>query len=760
MNRKMRNYVSVIWGMLILLYPAIIGAETITVSGDVYGTWSADTVIVMGELRVPPSLSLTIEPGVEVYFWTYGKLIVDSAATLTAIGTPGDSILFNESWDWPNNGWHGIRFLSASSSSRLQYCHLKNGYAWGTGSDANGGAVYCSNSSPMIRYCLIDSCEATGLGGAIYCNPNSNPTISSNTINGNEAWDYGGAIYCGSYTSPVISGNSISGNTGWDYGGGIYCGSFSYPVISDNAISLNEASQYGGGIYCGSNSNPSIVGNVLNGNISAGGGGGVYCGTFSDPTITDNTLSGNDAGNGGGIYCASNSTVSIDGNVLSQNSSIDGGGIYCSLYSFPTISNNTISGNIAVDGGAIYCDDNSVPAISSNTIRANVATDDGGGVFLHGSSPSTFELNEISLNSASDNGGGVFMIYSNPVMNKNTISGDTAASGGGICSMSSNPDLVNCIVWDNIPQSVYQTLGSNLQATYSDIDYYTTWPGTGNINDNPLFVYPTMGDYRLQWGSPCIDAGDPNAVYNDPDGTRADMGCHYYDQSIPVRILLTPYNDPIEITTGGGAFIYFIQITNNSFVPLNIRVWVDVTLPQGSIFGPVLGPLNLNNFLPGSTAGQERSQNVPAGAPPGIYTYNAYAAAGTDTSYDSFTFIKLESDGSDWLAGWFNTGEPFFADDNSAGNESTIPENCVLSGAYPNPFNPATTISFHLPDAALTSLSVYDVQGRLVATLVDGWRDAGTHEVTFDGSNLASGVYITRMEAEGFSAIQKMVLVK
>jgi len=58
------------------------------------------------------------------------------------------------------------------------------------------------------------------------------------------------------------------------------------------------------------------------------------------------------------------------------------------------------------------------------------------------------------------------------------------------------------------------------------------------------------------------------------------------------------------------------------------------------------------------------------------------------------------------------------------------------------------------------NLSVYDVSGRLVAELVNSMRDAGVHEVTFDASNLASGIYLYRIEAGDFSAVRKMVLMK
>ena len=91
---------------------------------------------------------------------------------------------------------------------------------------------------------------------------------------------------------------------------------------------------------------------------------------------------------------------------------------------------------------------------------------------------------------------------------------------------------------------------------------------------------------------------------------------------------------------------------------------------------------------------------------------------------------------------------------------SNLPAEFSIAGPAPNPFNPTTNLSFALPVASKVNLSIYDISGRLVVGLVDGWRDAGTHEVSFDGSNLASGVYFYRLSAGNFSGTGKMILMK
>ncbi|TKJ37234.1 hypothetical protein CEE37_14065 [candidate division LCP-89 bacterium B3_LCP] len=90
----------------------------------------------------------------------------------------------------------------------------------------------------------------------------------------------------------------------------------------------------------------------------------------------------------------------------------------------------------------------------------------------------------------------------------------------------------------------------------------------------------------------------------------------------------------------------------------------------------------------------------------------------------------------------------------------TNPGEFTLYPAYPNPFNPTTTISYQLSTNSPVYLSVYDVSGRQVAELVNGYREAGAHEVTFNGSELASGIYIYHLTSGGFTESGKMVLVK
>jgi hypothetical protein len=89
-----------------------------------------------------------------------------------------------------------------------------------------------------------------------------------------------------------------------------------------------------------------------------------------------------------------------------------------------------------------------------------------------------------------------------------------------------------------------------------------------------------------------------------------------------------------------------------------------------------------------------------------------------------------------------------------------LPEIFKLEQNYPNPFNPSTIIEFSLPQNGNVVLEVFNIQGQHIATLVNGSKDAGVHSVNFDASNLASGLYLYRIQAEGFNQVKKMMLVK
>jgi hypothetical protein len=83
-----------------------------------------------------------------------------------------------------------------------------------------------------------------------------------------------------------------------------------------------------------------------------------------------------------------------------------------------------------------------------------------------------------------------------------------------------------------------------------------------------------------------------------------------------------------------------------------------------------------------------------------------------------------------------------------------------LLSAWPNPFNPVTVVGYRLSVVGDVRLSVHDLLGREVAVLVDGIQQAGAHQVRFDASHLASGVYLLRLQTPGSSTVHILTLLK
>ncbi|MBU0520547.1 right-handed parallel beta-helix repeat-containing protein [bacterium] len=765
--------ISILVFTLCLLLPLAAHSSVIMVSGNCSGEWLADTVLVIGEVVVPSGYGLTIAPGVEVLFMGNYKLIVQNAAGLSAIGTEMNPIRFD--WYYAGIYWHGLRFLSAADSSRLEYCIIKHAYA--SGADTNGGGIQINTCSPTITHCTIDSCKALYDGGGIWATT-SNSTISYCTISNNFGDDDWGGIYF-AYSNPTLTGNLVMSNWADDWGGGMYFYYCSYVTLTDNTITGNWCGDDAGGIGFES-SNGIISHNTISNNSTGDLGGGISC-YNSDPIIEYNLIIGNSStDNGAGIWLASGSNLTIVGNVIADNTSnYNGGGIafnsgpnlitdneiygnhavrngggIASYYSGNTIQNNFIAGNscgTGYNGGGIYSEhDNEL--VTDNVISGNSAQN-GGGAYFYSSANTQFLRNDISYNSAVTSGGGAYFHTSTGFINKNTIRSNTASSGGGMYFQTSTIPITNSIVRNNTPDQLGGFPGG---VTYTNIQ--GGWGGTGNIDADPMFATVAQPFSDLLWGSPCIDAGDPYVAY-DPDGTIADMGGHYYDQSNPVRVLVTPFDAPLLIPAGGGSFNFLITVSNSTVSMQSTTIWTEIVLPGGSTYGPIIGPVMVNTSA-GLNVNRLRIQAIPAYAPTGIYRYRAYAVVGADTSVSEFKFTKYGStdDGGDWL----NTGESF--DNLQDASAAIMPQTTTLHSAYPNPFNPMTAISYQLSAFSHVKLSVYDISGRNVATLIDGFRDVGHHEVTFDGSGLASGLYLYRLEVSGEAPptykIGKMILMK
>ncbi len=133
-----------------------------------------------------------------------------------------------------------------------------------------------------------------------------------------------------------------------------------------------------------------------------------------------------------------------------------------------------------------------------------------------------------------------------------------------------------------------------------------------------------------------------------------------------------------------------------------------------------------------------------------------------DLSYPTTSVAYTAADGGYPLGdlNWFPDKKADWLTAVNDGELNVTPKKFELSQNYPNPFNPSTLITYNLPAKSMVTLSVFNVIGQKIATLVNGVKNAGVHKVTFNAKNLPSGVYIYKLSAGAFTASKKMILIK
>jgi predicted outer membrane repeat protein len=459
-----------------------------------------------------------------------------------------------------NSAGSGGGIYCESSSPSLENVTITGNSAYGTCCATSGGGIYCSyNSSPSLENVTIIGNSAWESGGGIVCYYNSNPILENVTITGNSAASVGGGICCWDNSNPSLINVTITGNSADRYGGGIHCwvnSSLSFDPVERCNIFLNLAGSSGCDLYAYDCPTIDVIVDtftvlqpydyfacpidnfsfdILNARVeqvdqdlyvSPDGSNNNSGLTVDDPLLTvsyalvkilpdstntltihlsNGTYSPSVTGEIFPLYCRSYvSLLGEDEAILDADSTSRVLGFYG--VTDATISNITITSGYALSGGGIYCD-NSSPILQNVTIINNFAdgvppagTGFGGGICCVESSPS-LENVTISGNSAPV-GGGIFCAVSSPSLENVTISDN---SGSGIsCFNNSSPELINCIMWNDTPQEI----DGSATVTYSDIQ--GGWEGTGNIDQDPLFVGTGEHPFSLLEASPCIDAGIPD----------------------------------------------------------------------------------------------------------------------------------------------------------------------------------------------------------------------------------------------------------
>ncbi|MHC4266344.1 MAG: right-handed parallel beta-helix repeat-containing protein, partial [Planctomycetota bacterium] len=484
------------------------------------------------------------------------------------------------------------------ANSVLNGFTIKGGYA------EDGGGIFCEQSDPMIKNCIIRENYASENGGGMFNRESSpvvincefeenygqwggglfnyidsNSTISDCTFNLNSS-RWGGGIANQLNSNPIVTNcefieNSASTHGGGGmvsldnccptvthcvfrynsavWGGGMTNSDSSHSTVS-NCVFIENTADDGGGMDNRNNSEPNIFNCTFSDNTAANNGGGMF-NRESNPKVTECIFEGNYGQWCGGLFNYINSSPTISDCTFSLNSSRWGGGIANQLNSNPIITNCEFIENSASThgGGGMVSLENCCPTVT-NCVFSNNSAVWGGGMTNSDSSHSTIR-NCIFIENIADDGGGMDnRNNSEPNIFNCTFSNNTAINFGGGMSNSFNsiPQLTSCIFWSNTAPSdpqIYDDETSSATIKYSDIE--GGWAGEGNIDADPLFrgrYYWHVNEDVISWWD--FDEGSGNTAEDwagDNDGII--HGAKWTDGKIDSALSFDGKNDYVELGT-------------------------------------------------------------------------------------------------------------------------------------------------------------------------------------------------------------------
>lgn len=239
--------------------------------------------------------------------------------------------------------------------------------------------------------------------------------------------------------------------------------------------------------------------------------------------------------------------------------------------------------------------------------------------------------------------------------------------------------------------------------------------------------------------------------YLSVNGTLSNIGQAITSSSLPGDLILLKNNPasiemqlPMTFNTSWSQTYTFTQYYNgtpltSSSVSTNVSVDAHgtMTLPGGASFDAL----------------RIRESTTISGITSVNYSFLAKSGANvsvsaTDENPPTSGVINID---------WYDWNSPFSTDVEQI---SGLPQDFNLSQNYPNPFNPSTNIEYSIPEASFVQLKVYDILGNEVATLVNEEQSPGAYRANFTAENLASGLYIVKLQAGNYTATIKMSLLK
>lgn len=348
-----------------------------------------------------------------------------------------------------------------------------------------------------------------------------------------------------------------------------------------------------------------------------------------------------------------------------------------------------------------------------------------------------------------------------------------SSDGGRIWRQSPKGSICDYIYgFANTPTALYAGTDCGV---YRTTDRGDSW---SNISDS-VITSPAYGVVVSSTGT--LIAGTEYGVYRSTDegatwlsGGLTNFKVLYLASSSAGGVYAATENDGVFLSTDDGASWVGRGLVRNDLQTIDVN-------DSGTLFAGVYGGLfrstdrggswDFRNFIGGYVyALAFKGQSVYAGSYNGVYSspddgvsWQSMPQAGLDHPF----ILSLDFDQSgNLLAGSYRgaiyrTSQPLSGPALlSADDRAGIPSEFRMRQNYPNPFNPVTDIRFEVPVTGFVSLIVYNILGQEVATLVDGLKSPGRYAVRWDAGSAASGVYLCRLQASGFTSVQKMLLAK
>lgn len=313
---------------------------------------------------------------------------------------------------------------------------------------------------------------------------------------------------------------------------------------------------------------------------------------------------------------------------------------------------------------------------------------------------------------------------------------------------------------DQIRNHMYENITGELMGPGCELSF-DSYPNMYRAFGNSLSTFNYMGNIKI------VSSHENNDLYSTSPLLRQDINFQGAAFQIKRTGFFIPDNaavsDSLLVPVSAGGNISKLNV----FIALNHTRIGDISLNLRSPSGTVvtLKPAASNtandmvcifdNSADSSLISGEQTQAPysPALKPANSLTaFNGSNAAG----YWRLTVVDNTPGNTGYMIAWGIL--PLIV--TGTGNETTITEKFTLGQNYPNPFNPQTTISYSVSKEELVKITIFDVLGKEVQTVVNDIKKAGSYSFNFDASSVTSGIYFYKMEAGEFSDIKKMMVVK